>query len=346
MRIDTLEFAKEKYFNGHSDTRSVQENFDLLTSFIQDSADKHIPSKTSRSVSSIPWITPEIRRKIRRKNKTHAKAKKTGSSKLRSKFETLRKETKADVRKQHDLYVNNLVGDVKANPRDFYRYINSQKKDTQGIPPGRMERVLLSRTSKRLRNSMVSVRMCSVKIEHTQVPLLDRSAPFMNDIVVSKDGVIKLLKGLNPSKHLGSDELHPRVLKELATELGPVFSHLFQQSIDTGEIPKEWFLENICLLFKKSDRSLSCNYRPVSLTCVPCQLLEHIVCSSIMAHLDEYKLLSDRQYAFRKGHRCETQLTTVINDWAKILDNRGQVDTFILDFERAFHSIMNSLKAN
>ena len=49
MRKDTLEFAKEKYFNGHSDTRSVQENFDLLTSFIQDSADKHIPSKTNSS---------------------------------------------------------------------------------------------------------------------------------------------------------------------------------------------------------------------------------------------------------------------------------------------------------
>ena len=148
--------------------------------------------------------------------------------------------------------------------------------------------------------------------------------------------VIKLLKGLNPSKALEPDELHPRVLKELATELGPVFAHLFQQSIDTGEIPKEWSLANICPFFKKSDRSLACNYRPVSLTCVLCKLLEHIVCSNIMAHLDEYKLLSDRQHAFRKRHSCETQLTTVINDWAKILDNRGQVDTFILDFEKAF----------
>ena len=168
----------------------------------------------------------------------------------------------------------------------------------------------------------------------------------MNDIAVSKDGVIKLLKGLNPSKALGPDELHPRVLKELATELGPVFAHLFQQSIDTGEIPKEWSLANICPLFKKSDRSLACNYRPVSLTCVPCKLLEHIVCSNIMAHPDEYKLLSDRQHAFRKGHSCETQLTTVINDWAKILDNRGQVDTFILDFEKAFdtppHELLKS----
>ena len=56
----------------------------------------------------------------------------------------------------------------------------------------------------------------------------------MNDIVVSKDRVIKLH---NPPKALGPDELHSRVLKELATELGPVFAHLFQQSIDTGEIP-------------------------------------------------------------------------------------------------------------
>ena len=70
------------YFNGHSDTRSVQENFDLLTSFIQDQADKHIPAKTNRTVSSIPWITPEIRRKIRRKNKTHAKAKRQAAANL------------------------------------------------------------------------------------------------------------------------------------------------------------------------------------------------------------------------------------------------------------------------
>ena len=103
MKAETLKFATERYFNGYSDTRSVQENFNLITSFIQESADKHIPSKTSRSVSSVPWITSEIRSKIRRKNATHAKAKKTGSAKFRSKFESLRKEIKADIRKQHDL---------------------------------------------------------------------------------------------------------------------------------------------------------------------------------------------------------------------------------------------------
>ena len=45
---------------------------------------------------------------------------------------------------------------------------------------------------------------------------------------------------------------------------------------------------------------------------------------------------------FRKGHSCETQLTTDINDWAKILDNGGQVDTFILDFENTPHELLKS----
>ena len=44
----------------------------------------------------------------------------------------------------------------------------------------------------------------------------------MNDIHISNEGVIKTMKGLNPSKVLGPDELHPRVLNELAVELGPV----------------------------------------------------------------------------------------------------------------------------
>ena len=180
--------------------------------------------------------------------------------------------------------MNNLVGDVKANPRDFYWYINSQKKDTHGIP------LLKRKNGKGVAQSDLEKaeefngQFTDVfsKNEHTQVPLLDRSAPFMKDIAVSKDGVIKLLKGLNPSKALGPDELHPRVLKELATELGPVFAHLFQQSLVKSQ--RNGLLQNICPLFKKSDRSLACNYRPVSLTCVPCKLLEHIVCSNMFKY--------------------------------------------------------------
>ena len=53
--------------------------------------------------------------------------------------------------------------------------------------------------------------------------------------------------------------------------------------------------------------------------------------------------MSDRQHAFRKRHSCATQLITVINDWAKTLDKGRQVDTFILDLEKAFDTSPHEL---
>ena len=99
-------------------------------------------------------------------------------------------------------YVNNLVGDVKANPRDFYRYINSQRKDTQGIPPLKKKNGSGIAQSDFEKAEEFNGQFTDVftKTVHTQVPLLDRSVPFIDEIVVTKEGVTKLLKGLNPSK--------------------------------------------------------------------------------------------------------------------------------------------------
>ena len=66
----------------------------------------------------------------------------------------------------HILYVNNLVGDDKANPKDFYRYINSQKKDALDIPPLKKinEVVLLNRNPRKHLNLMTNSLMCSLNL--------------------------------------------------------------------------------------------------------------------------------------------------------------------------------------
>ena len=75
------------------------------------------------------------------------------------------------------------------------------------------------------------------------------------------------------------------------------------------------------------------------LKCHLVHIMDSVMSSGVvysLCDLDEHKLLSDRQHAFRKNRSCETQLFTVINDWAKSLDAGCQVDTFISDFEKAF----------
>ena len=84
---------------------------------------------------------------------------------------------------------------------------------------------------------------------------------------------------------------------------------------------------------------MASNYRPVSLTCVSCKVLEHVVFRAIMDHVDLYKILVHFQHGFRSEHSCETQLVNTIQELAKGLNDKKQLDLLILDFAKAFDKV-------
>ena len=88
-------------------------------------------------------------------------------------------------------------------------------------------------------------------------------------------------------------------------------------------------------VFKKGNKQVAANYRPVSWTCVACKVLEHIVFRSVMDHVDLHKILVFFHNGFRSKHDCETQLINTIEDIAKWLNDRHQLDLLILDFSKA-----------
>ena len=65
-------------------------------------------------------------------------------------------------------------------------------------------------------------------------------------------------------------------------ELAPIVHAIFTQSLDTGELLRDWSLANVAPIFKKGNRVLAENYRPVSLTCITYKLFEHIVSRHIL----------------------------------------------------------------
>ena len=95
----------------------------------------------------------------------------------------------------------------------------------------------------------------------------------MLDITITNNGVVKLLKNLDASKATGPDEISARLLKEFATEFGSVLTDIFNKSIKQCEVPKDWKQANVIPVFKKGDKYLASNYRPVSLTCICCKIL-------------------------------------------------------------------------
>ena len=75
----------------------------------------------------------------------------------------------------------------------------------------------------------------------------------MPDIDISVSGVLKLLQGLNLSKAAGQDTIKPVVLKELANEIAPIVTAIFQLSLDTGTVRPDWKQALVNPLFKKGD---------------------------------------------------------------------------------------------
>ena len=161
----------------------------------------------------------------------------------------------------------------------------------------------------------------------------------MDNISISPAGVCKLLRGLKEHKATGPDKIPTRLLKTLAEELTPVYSLFFQASLNQSILPDDWKTADVVPVFKKGARDRAENYRPISLTSVSCKLLEHVVCSSIMKHFDKNGILNDAQHGFRGRRSCTTQLILTIQDLAKGVDDREQVDVILLDFSKAFDRV-------
>ncbi len=81
------------------------------------------------------------------------------------------------------------------------------------------------------------------------------------------------------------------------------------------------------------------SYRPISLTCIACRILERVLKWRIMEHLESRNLLTSDQHGFRSKRSTETQLLECINDWTSALDSKESVDVFYLDISKAFDTV-------
>ncbi|KFP51109.1 hypothetical protein N323_02338, partial [Cathartes aura] len=90
---------------------------------------------------------------------------------------------------------------------------------------------------------------------------------------------------LNVHKSMGLDGIHPRVLKELADVMARPLSIIYQRSWESGEVRADWKLASVIPIYKKGVREDPGDYRPVSLSSVPGEIMEKIILGTVERHL-------------------------------------------------------------
>ena len=160
----------------------------------------------------------------------------------------------------------------------------------------------------------------------------------------------KKLLHLNPDKSIGPDDVHARLLIELAEDLAGPLSALFNETMEQGTIPSDWKQAYISSIFKKGSSSHAENYRPISLTSIICKVMESFIRDAVLEHMVQHGLLSSKQFGFIAGRSTVTQLLVYIDKCAEDVAQGKVVDSIYLDFQKAFDTVphrrlMRKLKA-
>ncbi|KAJ7426224.1 RNA-directed DNA polymerase from mobile element jockey-like protein [Willisornis vidua] len=138
-----------------------------------------------------------------------------------------------------------------------------------------------------------------------------------NDQLPIGPGIVcdRLLQ-LHSYKSIGTDGIHQRILKELDDVIAKPLLMIFEWSWEFGEVPSDWKLANVVLIFKKVKNEDPGNYRPVSLISMSVTVMEKIILEGMAKHLKDKAIIGPSQHSFMRGNSCLSNLISFKHkDW-------------------------------
>ena len=318
--------------------------------------DKHAPlrSKRVKNNPNLPWISKEIKKKMRERDRLKLVAIKNSKEQDWKLYKCSRNEVNIALRKAKANYYATQIENQNQNPKHAWKIVNDilgRKQKDSHI------------TEIKFNNS--SITSADEIANHfndyfTNIGLalaegIDNNERVnFNDFVNKSNGnfhfkytteakVYKLLCSLSVSKSTGIDNIPARVLKLSAPVISQSLTKIFNASIASQTFPSEWKIARIIPLHKKGPRDMLDNYRPISILPVISKIYEKILYEQLIEYLVTENILSDHQFGFRRQHSTASALLDSTNEWYMNMD-RGLFNLVVfLDLKKAFDTVNHEI---
>ncbi|KAK3540897.1 hypothetical protein QTP86_003964 [Hemibagrus guttatus] len=182
-----------------------------------------------------------------------------------------------------------------------------------------------------------------IPVSPTQLhTLVTPHPPPLTPLTIKEEEVNRLFKRLNTRKATGPDSVSPSLLKNCANQLSPVFTDIFNTSLETCHVPACFKISAIVPVPKKTKITGLNDYRPVALTSVVMKSFERLVLSYLKDITDP--LLDPLQFAYRSNRSVDDAVILALHFILQHLDSPGSYARILfVDFSSAFNTIIPAL---
>ena len=332
---------------------NAKESWDKFKEKLHKVQEDCVPKKKRRINNRPIWMTRNIMRIIRKKRRLWRVYKQTKDYREYLAYKKVENTVQRSVRQAKRKFERNLAKEVKKSPKAFYSYLKTKTANKETVGPLKDGDVFTSDDDKMagLLNEFFSSIFTTEDVTHLPVPKLTYTGSFpLHTVDFRQDTIEHKLAKLRTSSAPGPDKICPRLLQSISDVVSYPLAIIFTRSLEEGEVPADWKRAHVAPIFKKGNKSDVGNYRPISLTCILCKIMESIVRDVIMTHLTAHYIILPSQHGFMSRKSCLTNLLEYLEVLTKFVDEGYSVDVIYLDFAKAFdkvphHRLNEKLKA-
>ena len=158
---------------------------------------------------------------------------------------------------------------------------------------------------------------------------------------IDNEDIVSLIRKLNPNKANGSDGISGQMLLLCDDSVVLPLRIIFGNILSAATYPGLWKLANVTPIFKKGDKQLIGNYRPISLLPLCGKIFEKIIFNNLYKHLTTHHLITKNPSGFRPGDSTTNQLIDLVDEIHQAFDSKKprEVRAVFLDISKAFDKV-------
>ena len=319
--------------------KNTNESWNFFCDKVNEAVDKFIP-KTLKNKSSKPrWLNKHIVRLARKKERRWKEYIENRTKSNYDAYKQAEKETKKSVQKAKRKNEKLLSKDQ--NLKGFHSYVKSKTKIKDPVGPLKQENKIITDPAQiaEILNKYFNSVFTNENTTNIPTPVPRAYGSCIETISFNHRRVADKIKTLKSSPAAGPDGFSSIFLQRYAEHLSLPLAIIFNRSMQSGTIPRQWRDANITPIFKKGGKGDPGNYRPISLTSVPCRIMESIIKEDIIDHLCRHSLIYPSQHGFMRRRSVLTNLLHFFEVVTSNVDEGLPMDVLYLDYSKAFDKV-------